>query len=45
MLKKMYRTFVIARTAQALSTLSDRQLADIGIERHQIFQHAEKSYA
>lgn len=42
MFKRMYKSFVVARTASALMQLSDRQLDDIGIKRNEIFSHAEK---
>lgn len=42
MFKRIYKSFVVARTASALSQLSDRQLDDIGIARHEIFSYAEK---
>lgn len=42
MFKRICRAFVVARTASALSQLSDRQLAEIGIERGQINSYAEK---
>jgi uncharacterized protein YjiS (DUF1127 family) len=34
-----------ARMASALAELSDAQLAQIGIQRHEIFNHAEKLIA
>ena len=41
MFKRFCKAFVVARTASALSQLSDRQLDDIGIVRADIYKHAE----
>lgn len=41
MFKNFCKAFVVARTASALSQLSDRQLEDIGIARGDIYKHAE----
>lgn len=45
MFKRFARAFVVARTASAFSQLSDRQLADIGIVRCDIYKHAEAIHA
>ena len=42
MFKRFWKAFVVARTAHVLSQLSDHQLADIGIARHEIHKHAEQ---
>lgn len=44
-MKRLFTAFAKARTASALSQLSDKTLDDIGIERHQIWSHVEKIYA
>jgi len=42
MFKRFAKAFVVARTASALSQLTDTQLADIGIPRSEIYNHAER---
>lgn len=42
--KSLWRSLAVARTCSALAALSDRQLADIGIERKDIFAHADEMY-
>ena len=44
MFKRMFTALAKARTIEALHKLSDRQLADIGIERGQIRDHVESLY-
>jgi uncharacterized protein YjiS (DUF1127 family) len=44
MFKRMFRALQKAQTVSALHKLSDRQLADIGIERGQIRDHVESIY-
>ena len=41
MLKRLAKSFVVARTASILSQLSDQQLDDIGIARRDIYSYAE----
>jgi len=43
-LKRMMRSLTIGRTCSALNTLSDRQLADIGINRAGIYKHVASIY-
>jgi len=45
MFKKFALSFQKGRTVSALQSLSDRQLADIGITRKEIHDHVERIYA
>ena len=45
MFKRFAHFFVVGRTVSVLNSLSDRQLADIGIERADIRAHVEAIYA
>jgi len=44
-MKRMYKRYAVARTCAALSQLSDRQLADIGVTRLDIHKHVSGLYA
>ena len=44
LLKKICKTIAVGRTCAALSTLSDKQLDDIGVKRGEIYAHVAAVY-